>query len=209
VSLKNPKKGIIILSNEYIEMVKKSRSRRSRKAPHICKHCKQSKHRNHSFKKYSHKKHKHCKHPRRTRRRGGSHAYTGAPLCYNLSGDWSSRMSTGQGADYFKYHQGQHGGNAPIDTIGKSLISDDMVGSALQNGPLTALNDVRGLTDQGGGRRRRRTRRRGGGCGALGFAPFPSEGMLLDNPRAYAQAGLNPEWKTAVEFTDAQVRETQ
>jgi hypothetical protein len=133
-------------------------------------------------------------------------------------------MSMGQGADYFKYHEGQHGGNAPVDTIGKALISEDMVGSALQNGPLTALNDVRGLTDQNGGRRRRRnkrtkrnkrsrrrrSRRRGGGCGgALGFAPFPSQGMLLDNPRAYAQAGLNPEWKTAVEFTDAQVRETQ
>lgn len=204
-------------------MVKKSRSsRRSRKAPHICKHCKQSKHRNHSFKKYSHKKHKHCKHPHRTRRRGGSRAYSGAPLSYSLAGDWSSRMSMGQGADYFKYHQGQHGGNAPVSSIGESLISQDMMGSALQNGPLTALNDVRGLTDQGGGRRRkrnkrtkrrrskrRRSRRRGGGCGALGFAPFPSEGMLLDNSRAYAQAGLNPEWKTAVEFTDAQVRETQ
>ena len=204
-------------------MVKKSRSsRRSRKAPHICKHCKQSKHRNHSFKKYSHKKHKHCKHPHRTRRRGGSHAYSGAPLSYNLAGDWSSRMSMGQGADYFKYHEGQHGGSAPVGSIGESLISQEMVGPALQNGPLTALRGIQGLSDQVGGRRRtkrnkrskrskrsrrtKRSRRRGG---SLGFAPFPSEGMLLDNPRAYAQAGLNPEWKTAVEFTDAQVRETQ
>jgi len=45
--------------------------------------------------------------------------------------------------------------------------------------------------------------------GSLGFAPFPSSGMLLDSQKAYAQAGLNPEWKTAVEFTDAKIRDTQ
>jgi UDP-glucose 4-epimerase len=44
---------------------------------------------------------------------------------------------------------------------------------------------------------------------ALGYAPFPSAGMLLSSPKAYAQAGLNPEWKTAVEFTDAKIRESQ
>jgi hypothetical protein len=33
--------------------------------------------------------------------------------------------------------------------------------------------------------------------------------MLLDSQKAYAQAGLNPEWKTAVEFTDAKIRDTQ
>jgi hypothetical protein len=33
--------------------------------------------------------------------------------------------------------------------------------------------------------------------------------MLLSGPRAYAEAGLNPEWKTAVEFTDAKIRDTQ
>jgi hypothetical protein len=33
--------------------------------------------------------------------------------------------------------------------------------------------------------------------------------MLLSGPKAYAQAGLNPEWRTAVEFTDAKIRESQ
>jgi hypothetical protein len=55
--------------------------------------------------------------------------------------------------------------------------------------------------------RNRRSRRRSGG--ALGYAPFPSPGMLLSSPKAYAEAGLNPEWKTDVAFTDAKIRETQ
>jgi hypothetical protein len=55
-------------------------------------------------------------------------------------------------------------------------------------------------------RRSRRTRRRGGN---LGYAPFPSEGMLLSSSKAYAQAGLNPEWKTDVAFDMAKVRDTQ
>jgi hypothetical protein len=33
--------------------------------------------------------------------------------------------------------------------------------------------------------------------------------MLLSSPKQYAQAGLNPEWKTDVAFTDAKIRETQ
>jgi hypothetical protein len=33
--------------------------------------------------------------------------------------------------------------------------------------------------------------------------------MLLSSPKQYAQAGLNPEWRTAVEFTDAKIREGQ
>jgi hypothetical protein len=57
-------------------------------------------------------------------------------------------------------------------------------------------------------RKHRRTHRRRRG-GALGYAPFPSSGMLLSSPKAYAEAGLNPEWKTDVAFTDAKIRETQ
>ena len=56
-----------------------------------------------------------------------------------------------------------------------------------------------------GGRRTRR-RRRGG---ALGYSPYGSNTMLLDNPTAYAQAGLNPEWNTDVAFVDAKIRDTQ
>jgi hypothetical protein len=40
-------------------------------------------------------------------------------------------------------------------------------------------------------------------------SPFPSQGMLLDSQRAYAEAGLNPEWKTDIAFTDAKIRDTQ
>ena len=79
-------------------MAKKSRSSRrssSRKIKHTRKH------------KTHHKR----THRRRTHRRGGA-ALNGAPVGYHLSGDWSSKMSLGQGADYFKYHEGQHGGAA-------------------------------------------------------------------------------------------------
>ena len=36
-------------------------------------------------------------------------------------------------------------------------------------------------------------RRRQGG-GSLGYAPVNAPGLLLDNNRAYTQAGLNPEY---------------
>ena len=57
-------------------------------------------------------------------------------------------------------------------------------------------------------KRHRKTHRKRRG-GSLGYAPFPSSGMLLSSPKAYAEAGLNPEWKTDVAFTDAKIRETQ
>ena len=202
-------------------MPNKRPSRRSRKGAHICKHCKQNKHRNHSFKKYSHKKHKHCRH---TRRRGGAEVFVGAPVESSLAGDWSSRMSQGQGADYFKYHQGQHGGGitgASYPTaVMDSRLPSDMVASSMTSGLDKAIADVAGLRDMAGGRRRRRTRRtrgrrtrrtRGGRRrrgGALGYAPYGSNTMLL-SPSEYAQAGLNPEWKTTVEFTDAQIRQSE
>ena len=63
---------------------------------------------------------------RSTRRRGGADALSGAPVNYHLSGDWSSRMSLGQGADYFKYHEGQHGGGLGM---GGSLIGGDKPGT--------------------------------------------------------------------------------
>jgi len=60
-------------------------------------------------------------------------------------------------------------------------------------------------TMTGGRRRRRRTtkkakkskksrRRRRQGGGSLGYAPVTAPGLLLDNNRAYTQAGLNPEY---------------
>uniref|UniRef100_A0A6C0KPM7 Uncharacterized protein n=1 Tax=viral metagenome TaxID=1070528 RepID=A0A6C0KPM7_9ZZZZ len=185
---------------------------------------------------------------RRTRRnrsrKGGE-----APVNYSLSGDWSSRMSLGQGADYFKYHEGQHGGALGMGPYPAAVLSpglpQDLRGPAHVGGIDKAIADVRGLSDAPttmGGRskknkknkskknksrskskskknrskskskskknkRDRRNRRKRGG--SLGFAPFPSQGMLLDSSKAYAQAGLNPEWKTDIAFTDAKIRDTQ
>ena len=200
-------------------MVKKSRSSRrssSRKVKHTRKH----------------KTHRRRTHRRSTRRRGGM-----APVNYHLSGSWPSRMSLGQGADYFKYHVGQHGGGAlamgPYPAAVESPgLPEALRGPAHIGGIDKAIRDVAGLKDQAGGKRRKhrkgskkhhkgskrhhtrkhgrthRNKRRSGGA-ALGYAPFPSSGMLLSSPTAYAQAGLNPEWKTDVAFTDAKIRETQ
>lgn len=206
-------------------MVMKSRRSSSRKMKHTRKH----------------KTHRRRTHRRRThRRRGGADALSGAPVNYHLSGDWSSRMSLGQGADYFKYHEGQHGGGLAYGKFPEAVMStglpQDLRGPAHIGGIDKAIADVRGLCDppncpgttSGGKRRRhhkshskkhhkksrrhskkhRKTHRRRRG-GALGYAPFPSSGMLLNSPKAYAQAGLNPEWKTDVAFTDAKIRDTQ
>ena len=195
---------------------------------------------------------KHKTHRRRThRRRGGADALSGAPVNYHLSGDWSSRMSLGQGADYFKYHEGQHGGGLGYGKFPEAVLDTGLPaalrGPAHVGGIDKAIADVRGLSDSPsstatvgsattGGRRRkhrkshrkthRKSHRKGGKShkrrhsrkhrkthrkrgGSLGYAPFPSPGMLLSSPKQYAQAGLNPEWKTDVAFTDAKIRETQ
>jgi hypothetical protein len=177
---------------------------------------------------------------RRNKRKGGA-ALDGAPVTYHLSGSWPSRMSLGQGADYFKYHEGQHGGGLAMGPYPAAVLSPglpaDLRGPAHIGGIDKAIADVRPLKDpnQAGGKRnkknktkrnkknktkrnkkdKRRTKkdkrnkrgkRKGG---SLGYAPFPSSGMLLHSAKAYAQAGLNPEWKTDVAFTDAKIRDTQ
>lgn len=197
--------------------------------------------------KASHKRDKRDKRTRKNKRAHGGMA----PLGYHLSGSWPSRMSLGQGADYFKYHEGQHGGaaldygNFPGAVLDKGL-PDALRGPAHIGGIDKAIADVRGLCDEpycgstqpkvGGkrhkkhgkksrkghkksrkghkksrkahkGRKSLRNKKRKGG--SLGFAPFPSSGMLLDSQKAYAQAGLNPEWKTDVAFTAAKIRDTQ
>lgn len=188
---------------------------------------------------------------KRARRHGGADALDGAPVNYHLSGSWPSRMSLGQGADYFKYHVGQHGGAAlamgPFPgAVLSAGLPDNLRGPAMISGIDKAVADVRGLCDppncpgtttggkrhkKGKGRKgkshkkgkksarkgkgkshkkarkTKRDRRRKGG--SLGYAPFPSSGMLLNSAKAYAQAGLNPEWKTDVAFTDAKIRESQ
>ena len=157
-------------------------------------------------------------------------ALDGAPVKYHLAGSWPSRMSMGQGADYFKYHVGQHGGKnrrhrggmgydsnmggAPLSAISHSTLPQDLRMAAHVGGIDKAIEYSRQFKDPGqmGGRRKkrrgmsrrgksrrgsRRTKRRGG---SMGYAPFPNKGMLLDTQREYAQAGLNPQWKTDVAF---------
>jgi len=100
----------------------------------------------------------------RRQRRGGSQHVEGAPLNYALAGDYASRASLAQGADYFKYHEGQHGGQAPLYAITDSATSNAMLsGPARLNGLNQAFADIAGLQD--GGRRRRshrRSKRHGG-----------------------------------------------
>jgi hypothetical protein len=199
--------------------------------------------RKHSVRKHSvrktHRKHSNRRHTRRNRRReGGADILTGAPVDFHLSGSWPSQMSLGQGADYFKYHEGQHGGvtfsGAPLSAIEGSALPAGLRGPAHIGGIDKAMADIRGLSDlpsasldvvQGavqavktGGRRRKSNRRKSKksarknkkrGGAVLGYAPFPSAGMLLNSPTQYAQAGLNPQWKTDVAFDLSKVRNSQ
>jgi len=219
-------------------MARKLKHSSSRKS----KHTKGRKHsgRKHSVRK-THRKHSNRRHTRRNRRReGGADRLDGAPVGYHLSGSWPSKMSLGQGADYFKYHEGQHGGafiGAPLSAIDGSRLPEALRGPAHVGGIDKAIADVRGLSDlpsaplaaqvvKTGGRRKsnrrkskkngrknkskknaRRNKKRGGAV--LGYAPFPSAGMLLSSPTQYAQAGLNPQWKTDVAFDLAKIRDTQ
>ena len=85
----------------------------------------------------------------------------GAPLSYNLAGDWSSKMSMGHGGDYLKIHEGQHGGalaGAPLSEMGGALPSA-MRGPAMLGGLDRAFNGIAGLKDQTGGKRRKHSRR--------------------------------------------------
>jgi len=123
---------------------------------------------------------------------------------------------------------------APMSAIDGSVLQQDLHGAARINGLDASFKAIAGMQD--GGRRRRsgrskrskrtgrskrskslkrskrskrskrtsrRTRRRGG---ALGYSPFPGQGMLM-SANDYSRAGLNPEWKSAVEFDSAMLRQ--
>ena len=108
----------------------------------------------------SHRKHK--SHRRHSRKEGGA-MLNNAPLSYHLAGDWSSKMSLGQGGDYLKYHAGQHGGalgGAPVSAIENSSLPSSMHGPAMQNGPFKAYAAIAGLRDQAGGKRRKHSSRK-------------------------------------------------
>ena len=179
-------------------------------------------------KRSSKRSHRHSRRHRATRRRrmnGGQ-----APLTYSLAGDWASKMSQAQGGDFFKYHAGQHGGAAPVSSIGMPMLSAGMAGPAMMSGLDAAIRETAGMRDPSpadampalpnqkvGGKRKGRkasrkasrkgrkgSKRRGG---ALGFAPVSAPGMLLSNA-AYSQAGLNPDYVgAATEYAMAAVRD--
>jgi hypothetical protein len=71
-------------------------------------------------------------------------------------------MSLGQGADYFKYHQGQHGGaGAPFpNAVTDSLLPGPLRGPAHIGGIDAAIAYSRQFKDQAGGKRRRTRRSR-------------------------------------------------
>ena len=179
----------------------------------------------------SKRSHRHSRRHRATRRRrmnGGE-----APLSYSLAGDWASKMSQAQGGDFFKYHAGQHGGAAPVSSIGVPVLAAGMAGPAMMTGLDRAIADTAGMRDppydampalpaqKVGGKRKgrkasrkasrkanrkslRKSKRRGG---ALGSAPVSAPGMLLSNA-AYSQAGLNPDYRgAATEYAMASVRD--
>ena len=108
---------------------------------------------------------------RKSQKKGGAMLH-GAPLAESLSGDWSSKMSMGQGGDYLKYHVGQHGGmaGAPLSAIDGSVLPMSLRGAAHMGGLDKSFTEISGLKDQAGGRRRRRASNRR----ASAFAASPS-----------------------------------
>ena len=170
---------------------------------------------------------------RHRKHRGGLMQLEPAALSYSLAGSNASRASLGQGQQFLNYHQGQHGGynasGAPLSAITASSLDNALRGPAHLGGLDKAFAAIAGLSDQQGGRRSKRAKKHGkkhskrskkggkrskkhtrrhrkrGGSHELGFAPFPSKGMLLSGAQ-YSQAGLNPEWKNAVEFDSAMQR---
>ena len=171
---------------------------------------------------------------RRTNRRGGA-APLSYNLANDWSSRMSLGQGTDYMKYHVGQHGGRRsrrqrrGGavsyGAPLTAIEQSMLDPSLRSHALVSGLDNALAETRGMQD--GGRRRKKSRRckkagrrskkAGRHCkskrrhhrrrgGALGYATFPGQGMLLSSGQ-YAQAGLNPEWKSAVEFDDAMLRQ--
>lgn len=166
---------------------------------------------------------------RHSRRRGGMAPIRGE----DLAGSYSSKMSLGHGQDFFKYHQAQHGGEAPVSVLGGEFLPKSLEQAAGTASLSRAMDEIAGMRDQSGGRRKSRrsksrrskshrsksrrskshrsksrrdkSRRHRGGA-ALSFSPFPSRGMILDSGLV-DKAGLNPGWRGGVEFDAAAKRQ--
>jgi hypothetical protein len=194
---------------------------------------------------------------RRSRRRhqGGAVKLDPASVHDSLAGNWSSKISLGQGANFNSYDPRQTGGvlatPASTQAITDSVLPSNLWGSARVTGTFNALSDSAKLQDggrrrshrhhklhchcrrcksrrrqqggqrksrrqQGGQRKSRRRQRRQGGQrrsrrrqgGALGYSTINASPMLLDSD-GYAQAGLNPEFRSmdGVEFDAAYNRQ--
>ena len=171
---------------------------------------------------------------KRHRKHRGGLMHLGAPLNYSLYSPES--QSFRQGQQFLDYHQGQHGGNAPLSAITNSALEGALRQSAHLNGLDKAYADIAGLSDQQGGRRRysKRTKKHGkkhnkrskkGGKrskkrskkhgrtrrhkrgGSHELEFAPFPSKaMLLSGAQYSQAGLNPEWNNSVEFDSAMQR---
>ena len=168
---------------------------------------------------------------RKQRRHGGAEPFQGAPLSYQLQ---DQALAQGADfLSYHKGQHGGATPLAltPLDAIDNSALAGQLRGPAMLGGIDRAFADIAGFKDQQGGKRYKRSKRskrskKGGKrskkcrrtCrtsrtrrnrrshgGALNFAPFPSQGMLL-SPAQTARAGLSEGWTDAVEFDAAQMR---
>ena len=169
------------------------------------------------------------RHPSRRRHYGGV-----ASVNQRDDMSWSSKVSMGQGADFLKYHTGQHGGAALVGApLGgePALLPSHLHEAAGQSGTYRALAEIAGMRDQAGGRRRRRskrtkkakkskkskkhhsrkhaskkrvTRRRRGGA-SINFSPYPAAGHLL-SAMDQSKAGLSGGWENGIEAQMARQR---
>jgi hypothetical protein len=65
-----------------------------------------------------------------------------------------SSSSLAQGIDYKQIHMGQHGGAAPVESIGATL-PQELQGPAAITSTMNSFRDIQGMSDQTGGARRR------------------------------------------------------
>jgi hypothetical protein len=163
----------------------------------------------------------------RRRMYGGSQVVAPAGLG-DTSMNASSRMSMGQGNDYMRLHQGQHGGAAvslaAAAPMGYTGMLDDSLRATARVGVLDqSMDAIQGMQDGGArrkkgrgrmnhklimamlkklGKRMGKTRRQRGGMPyALTQAQdYSTPGMLLSPSAERAAVGhMNPEWKLAAD----------
>ena len=138
----------------------------------------------------------------------------------------ASRMSAGQGMDFFSKHAAQHGGALEGAPVGHTGMLDASIRGSAHMSPLdAAYAAIAGMKDQAGGKRRkgrkasrkgrkasrkgrkatrkgrkasRKSRKQNGGMQALGYMNTDAPGMLLQGQQAHAAlSAMNKEWALA------------